>query len=207
MITSLEQVKKETIKHIIECSKKKVIAFNTTTDKLDTNYTINFFPDYEMRKRLGKIIAEFKSKYTELECMDTHNLHITILGLIPMTIPIQELVAFTKNHIPTDVEFKVEGMETSESVASFLAFSQNTSLSEIRKMFREEVSEETKRYSGRYGDMGWINIARFKTKPPQQFYDDIIQNVSIDLGTTKGNIKILRNSSRMLRGAEVIFEA
>lgn len=206
MIIFEEKILKETIKHIRECSRKDVISFNSPKESMETHFTINFFPDRNVVEKMNKIIEAFKQKYPELEYMDINNLHITIVGLIPLNIPVNNLKDFIAKNIKDGLRFKIKGMDTSNRSVSFLAFSQNTSLKIIREKFENEVTKDINKYTGRYKEIGWINFARFKTKPPMEFYDDLIKNISTEIGVTKGKIKILKNSSNMLTDAEVIFE-
>jgi hypothetical protein len=206
MLTSIDQIREETILNVKNFSKKKVKLYNTEVDKLETNYTINFFPYKKIQEKLGNVIELFKLKYPDHEYMNTNNLHITILGLISMDTQVNNIINFIKQNIPRELKFKIAGMDLSESAASFLAFSQNMDMKKVRNMFKKEVSSQVKKYWGRYEDIGWINFVRFCKKPSQSFYTYILNNINLNIGIVKGRVRLLKSSSRTLKGAETIFE-
>lgn len=206
MITGVNSIKKETIANIKNYSTKDVDIFNEDKDVFEPSYSINFFPTGNVKRKLIDTVACFKTRYPHHSYMNPDKLHVTVIGRIPITIPIDKIVKFVEKNLTPDLRFKVEGVDLSEFSVAFLSFAQNVEISKIRAKFRNEISDKIKKYQGKYESIGWINFLRFGEKPTQEFYNFVLKNLEVNFGVAKGDIKILKNSSKTLNGARVLFK-
>lgn len=131
-------------------------------------------------------------------------LHITILGQIDAGIGFQVLTRTLKATLLNyRLKFKIIGVASNNSGASFIAYPEGFSIYALRQELREKLGVKTDdytRYLSSYEYVGWINFLRYKAKPASRFLKYLNSKGNTHFGEVdRGKIVLMRNSSRLLR--------
>lgn len=205
-MTTIEDVKQSLTAQILENSNSNVLLHNQNEDKLEDNYTINFFPNLGSASLMHELMNSFKSKFPNNCFIAEELIHSTLVGLIPLEVDQQKIIEFMKQNIPIDLTIKYQGLNCTQKGVAFVGFAENLGLKGIRDSFTSDLSDKSLQYWGYYQNIAWATFMRFQEQAPSELYSFLLENIYTNFGKYKGRIQLLENSSRMLEGSKVIFE-
>lgn len=176
----------------------------SASDELPLNYTVNCFFHFEDLTKIEDLIQKLKLVDPNQLFYTTEQLHLTILGEIAITTDPGDIISVVQAFLKRNtLSFHLLGIGSSRSVSSVSAYPISFSLSEIRRNLRDLGSGSV--FDGPYEELGWINFMRFRETPSSTLLSALQQEINTDFGIIKPkSIRLLRNASRMLHGAEIV---
>ena len=171
-------------------------------DSLPENYTINCFFKEEDLHLVKEMIERLRQVDDNQFYYSPEQLHITLLGQIDIKSDLQEIInivsSFIKNH---EIVFDLLGVGSSVKVASVTAYP-HFAIDTLRGQLRQ-IGGGTS-FDGPYEKLAWINFMRYLNKS-ETVLKSLVKETNTNFGTVKPErIELLRNSSRLLVGAEVV---
>lgn len=171
-------------------------------DFIPVNYTVNCFFKEDDLDLIKQMIDRLRRVDPDQFYYSPEQLHITLLGQIDIKANSQRIIEIVDNFIKNnDISFDLLGVGSSVKVASVTAYP-HFAIESLRNQLRQIGGGTI--FDGPYEKLAWINFMRYLNNS-ELVLEALRKEISTNFGTIKPErIELLKNSSRLLVGAEVV---
>jgi hypothetical protein len=203
-VNDINKLKQEVEKILFEVNSESAIVFDPSKDDLLLpNYTVNCFFDDSDLENINSLAGKLRQIDPNQLFYNLKQLHITLQGEVDMNSNKDQIIKIVQDFLNTNkIEFHLLGVGSSKKVASVTAYPVNFDIARLRQKIRR-IGGGTK-FDGPYERLAWINFMRFLEKPKGELLIALRDEIDTDFGIVKLKaIQLLKNSSRLLKNAEV----
>lgn len=203
--------RKESLNQLKSLRPEQIRMFDN--ESIKENYTIVLRPDSESLKHISSLIEELREVSPEQYYYPLKNLHLTVIGNIPIEVDEHKLTQAVENALSGyELGFNLLGLGSNQFCSSISAYPHDFSIHELRDKIRLVADVKGDDYSSildSYEYVGWINYLRYLTYPSQMFLDRLYEYRNTEFGYLRPQIaQLFKNTSKVLdsKSAELIKE-